>query len=307
MIPICLVTGFLGTGKTTLLGHFVEQYKTRKLVYLINEFSEIDIDSQRISVPSDQRVSIAGGSIFCRCLVSDFIRALQAIETHFGEGHQPPEGVIIEGSGIADPNVISQMLHETKLDQRYALQQIITVIEPGSFLKLIHTLPNIVRQVDASDTVLINKIDMYDEELVKQTYKEVLKINPAVHIIQTTFCDVSLDPFAQFEQSNLMGDYAPCRDPHYSSVSIRHDSPLQWPRVKQEIEAIPGAVYRVKGFILANEGTLQVDYATGVWDERIEEKEPRRTESEFIVIVDSVVAEEANLIMGAIKNNKFNA
>lgn len=303
MIPVCLVTGFLGSGKTTLLSKIVQRYRERKFVYLVNEFSPIDIDGQRLAIPPEQLVSIAGGSIFCRCLVGDFVRALQAIETHFGTSAQAPEGVIIEGSGVADPNVIQQLLHETKLDHRYGLQQIVTLVEPGSFLKLIHTLPNIIRQVESSALVLINKTDLYEPAFVEQTEQQVRRINPRAEIIPTTFCDLDFDPFAPRAQTEMAGDYALCRDPNYSTVSVIHDTPLDWGRLKAEIEAIPGTVYRVKGFVLTPSGALDVDFASGHWNEK---PLPHLAHTELVLIVEGAADQVAHEIIARIKLGNYN-
>ena len=68
MIPIRLVTGFLGSGKTTLLKNLIRQNQSRRLAFLVNEFSPTDIDGSLIANLTPDYLSIPGGSIFCRCL-----------------------------------------------------------------------------------------------------------------------------------------------------------------------------------------------------------------------------------------------
>lgn len=99
MLPICLVTGFLGTGKTTFLKKIVEQNRDRKIVYLINEFSAHDVDGAIVSAENPDVVSIPGGSIFCHCLVTRFIGQLRKITEERGGF----DGVVIEASGMANP------------------------------------------------------------------------------------------------------------------------------------------------------------------------------------------------------------
>ncbi|MEW6236392.1 MAG: GTP-binding protein, partial [Candidatus Omnitrophota bacterium] len=165
MIPVCLATGFLGSGKTTLLQRIADQRRQQRLVYIVNEFASIDIDGQRLHLPEGQMIAIPGGSIFCRCLTGEFIRVLRSVADRIGEDGSV-EGVIIEASGISDPGVIRQMLHETKLDGVYSLRRIISVADPQNLLKLIHTLPNIVKQIQVSDQVLLNKTDCYPPDVV---------------------------------------------------------------------------------------------------------------------------------------------
>ena len=122
MIPLSLVTGFLGGGKTTLLQRLIERNQGRRLAYIVNEFAEADVDGQLLELGEDQVVSIPGGSIFCRCLSGEFLRILQEIPGRFDTPDSPLEGVVIEASGIADPKVTESMLEETRLDRVYELR-----------------------------------------------------------------------------------------------------------------------------------------------------------------------------------------
>ncbi|HKL22735.1 MAG TPA: GTP-binding protein, partial [Tichowtungia sp.] len=238
MLPICLVTGFLGTGKTTFLKNIVATNRDRKIVYLINEFSAHDVDGAIVSVENPDVVSIPGGSIFCHCLVTEFIGQLKKIAARADvppairtAGVSPAqhdgccEGVVIEASGMANPKVIEQMLAETGLDEQFRLATVISVLDPNSFLKLRRTLPNILAQVEAADVVLINKTDCCAPEQIDETRTAVQELNPAADRIQTIRCEVDLDLFAEHPKAfggagasrGLQGDYAKCRDPNYET------------------------------------------------------------------------------------------
>ncbi len=69
MIFLVLITGFLGSGKTTLLRHINASNPDKKIVFLVNDFSAVDVDYQILSETNDSVISVAGGSIFCKCLV----------------------------------------------------------------------------------------------------------------------------------------------------------------------------------------------------------------------------------------------
>jgi len=119
---------------------------------------------------------VPGGSIFCKCLVTQFISQLQSLPSRFGI----PEGLVIEASGMANPKVMASMLHETRLDGQYRLARIISVIDPGSFHKLRQTLPNITAQIEASDLALINKADLYSDDEVQATADALRALNPGI-------------------------------------------------------------------------------------------------------------------------------
>ncbi len=241
MLPICLVTGFLGTGKTTFLKNIVARNRERKIVYLINEFSAHDVDGAIVSAENPNVISIPGGSIFCHCLITEFIGQL----TKIAEEQGGFDGVVIEASGMANPKVIEEMLVETKLDSHFRLATIISVVDPNSFLKLRHTLPNILAQIEASDVVLINKTDCNPPEKIEETLDVVQELNPAAERIQTVQCDVELDLFAEHAPRGLQGEYAKCRDPNYETFVTEQafDGDALETFVLEHSEEI----YRVKG------------------------------------------------------------
>ena len=258
MTPICLITGFLGTGKTTLLRRIVEQNRERRWVYLVNEFSALDVDGAILSDEDANVVTIPGGSIFCRCLVTEFIGQLTRIHDEM-EGI---EGVVIEASGIADPQVIADMLKETKLDRHYELAQIVSIVEPHSFLRLVHTLPNITRQVQSADLVLLNKCDLFDEEKLAETEQAVRQIKPEVQLARCVMAEADFPIFGTTESHDrLHGEYALCRDPNYAPFTTEHPDPIDPAALEQFIRENESQVYRVKGHLLTDAGPVYFDYS----------------------------------------------
>ncbi len=241
MLPICLVTGFLGTGKTTFLKNIVARNRDRKIVYLINEFSAHDVDGAIVSAENPNVVSIPGGSIFCTCLVTEFIGQLKKVLEEWSD----VDGVVIEASGMANPKVIEQMLVETKLDPHFRLATIISVIDPNSFLKLRHTLPNILAQVEASDVVLINKTDCNPPDKIEETVEVVHGLNPSADRIQTVQCDLELDLFAEHAPRGLQGEYAKCRDPNYETFVT--ETAFDGDALEKFVLEHTDDIYRVKG------------------------------------------------------------
>jgi G3E family GTPase len=243
MIPICLVTGFLGAGKTSLLKNMARRHKNRRLVYLVNEFSPNDIDGALVSGESDSVVSIPGGSIFCKCLVTEFIGTLKSLPERFPD----VEGVIIEASGMANPKVIQTMLDETGMSKIYELARIVSVIDPNSFLKLRCTLPNIVAQVEAADMILMNKVDCSSHELCEETRAAVREVNAGVEIADCQYADHDFKLFPGREGRELEGEYAECKDPNYATetLAVSVDDMAELERLIKGW----GMVYRAKGSV----------------------------------------------------------
>jgi G3E family GTPase len=255
MIPVCLITGFLGTGKTTLLKRIVEENRDRNWIYLVNEFSALDVDGALVSEENPDVVSIPGGSIFCKCLVTEFIRQMAQIRWK----HPNTEGVVIEASGMADPRVIADMLKETGLGDYFELASIVSIVEPRSFLRLIHTLPNIVHQVEAADLVLLNKCDLFDESQLVETEQAVRHIKAEANLVRCVNGAADFPVFAtSHSHDQLHGEYAKCRDPRYSTFTT---SAAGVAKLQRFIEQNEDDVYRVKGHLQTPDGCVYFDYS----------------------------------------------
>ncbi|GAH03446.1 unnamed protein product, partial [marine sediment metagenome] len=241
MIPLCLITGFLGSGKTTLLRNLADTHAGRGLAFLVNDFGSIDVDGALVHEADRRVVSVAGGSIFCKCLVTEFISVLGSLPGQFD-----PSGVVIEASGIADPRVIRKMLEETGLDQTYDLRTVVTVVDPERFLKLLHTLPNIRYQVEAADVVLVNKVDLYPGETIEAAEAEIGKISPGAQMRRCVRCETSIDPFADGGGKQGDGDYALCADPNYARFTVPGDQ-ISLDALRAGVTKLGDDIYRIKG------------------------------------------------------------
>jgi len=241
-----------------LLKRIVEGNRDRKWIYLVNEFSALDVDGAIVSEENPDVVSIPGGSIFCKCLVTEFIGQM----TKVYQQHSDVEGVIIEASGMADPRVIADMLKETKLDQHFELAHIITIVEPRSFRALIHTLPNIIHQVEAADLVLLNKCDLFDEDRLVTTEQAVRNIKAKANLVRCVKGEVDFSIFGNSgAHAELHGEYAKCRDPNYSAFSIELPHPLDPAIIETFIRENEDSIYRVKGYFQSLEGPIYFDYS----------------------------------------------
>ena len=284
MIPLALVTGFLGSGKTTYLKQLIGRYHDRKLVWLVNEFSARDVDAAVLGGESADVVSIAGGSIFCRCLATEFIASLRDLPARFGTPAAPVEGVVIEASGMANPAVAGTLLREARLDDVYRLASVTAIVDPGTFLKLLHTLPNIRSQVEAASRALLNKTDLYPLAVIEQTEAALRDINPALEIARTRYCADEADLFAVAPPSFSHGELAPCRDPHFESFARALPDPLDWNKLRAAVASAHGDIFRIKGFARHDGRCVHVDYSSSGWS--LEEADGEMP-SELLFIVRS--------------------
>ena len=277
MIPLGLVTGFLGSGKTTLLRAVAAENRHRRLAYLVNEFSSLDVDGALLSAEGVDAIRVPGGSIFCRCLVTEFVGHLRRIAEDCGTtpaggarrqgeevdaaGASGIEGLVVEASGISDPRVLGTMLRETRLDGAYRLASTTTVVDPCSLPKLLRTLPSIRAQIECADTILINKADLGTEEAMAEAEALVRALRPSARIVRTVRCRPMP---ALFEETGLepasKGDYAPCRDPLFEALAVPPASEVSVEELRSRLEALASEIYRVKGIVRSGGRLQRIDF-----------------------------------------------
>lgn len=268
MIPVILVTGFLGSGKTTFLKQLARTQADRRCLYLVNDFASVDVDGEWVRQAGVPVLALSGGSIFCRCLVTDFIRVLRQVVAGDTVLGAPPEAVIIEASGMADPRVIHQMLVETRLDAHLAVWRILAVVDPGTFHKLLHTLPNIRAQVACADTVLISKGDRYPPDVVDRTREAVQAIQPEALCLPMIMGVADLDLWAAGAPPEVAGEYARCVDPNVHRFTLEEGLPVSRDAFRALVDASGDALYRAKGFIREDDQVYAVEWSSsGIRDE----------------------------------------
>jgi len=267
MIPLVTVTGFLGSGKTTFLKRIIEANPDHKLAFLVNEFGPVDVDGRVLATSTERVITLPGGSIFCRCLVTSFIGRMSEIAEQWNTSDAPLEGVVVEASGIADPGVLPQMLEETGLSARYRPVQVISLVDPGTFPQLLQTLPNIAAQVRASTTAVVNKTDLYDEDSLARTEEMLRQVNPSVHIVRAVHARTDLARYEVLFRTGpalpTSGTYALCRDPHYASITLDTPQPVEPDRLLDTLKSLGPDLYRAKGFVWTGNECIRLDASAG--------------------------------------------
>lgn len=301
MIPVTLVTGFLGSGKTSFLEHVIATHAEGEIAYLVNEFSPRDIDGSRIELSEEQLITVSGGSIFCRCKVTDFINGLNRL----AELSPAPRAVVIEASGIADPRVMRKMLAETKLDLMFRVANVICLIDAGTFSKLFATWANIRAQLESASLILLNKTDIYDEAARAEVRAKLAALKVKAPLIETTFGRADIDLFCDSSIGKKNGEYAKCVDPNFEQVEVTFHAPVNWDILRAEISKISPVLYRAKGFVPTCDGVLYVDFASDNWHER--RSKTARCHAGLVIIFDPTEVECINRLTGRIISGAFAA
>ncbi len=133
-IPLQLVTGFLGSGKTTFLKNYMNEFSgSRRIGIIQNEFSELNVDRIELEQnnPGFEILEVNNGSVFCVCLLGSFVDSLSEF---IDQVH--PDELIMEASGMSDPLSIGQILQSPKLKQKVYLDRVWCLVDAVNFKRI---------------------------------------------------------------------------------------------------------------------------------------------------------------------------
>lgn len=176
---LLIISGFLGSGKTTLVLQAAKRFSSsgRKCALIENELGEIGIDGRYLAHEGLQVRELFGGCICCT-LSADLLAALHELRDRFG-----PELVIMEATGLADPGDIAANVKKSRME--LSSLSVITLIDAGRYVMLMEMMtPLLTSQIMAADTVIINKIDRVAPEFPGLMRKDICALNPNANIME---------------------------------------------------------------------------------------------------------------------------
>jgi G3E family GTPase len=177
-IPVTVIGGYLGAGKTTLVNHLLRNARGLKLAVLVNDFGTLPIDADLIEAQDGNVIGIAGGCVCCS-YGSDLMQALMDLETRVPR----PEHVLLETSGVALPGQVASavtLLACYALDAVVTLADASTVCEHGADRYLADTIS---RQLADAHLVLLNKADLVDVEQLGEVERWVSTMAPRARVL----------------------------------------------------------------------------------------------------------------------------
>ena len=286
-IPITILSGFLGAGKTSLLNHILHGNHGLKVGVLVNDFGEINIDAELVAGASDNSVSLSNGCVCCS-IRDDLVEStLQLLD-----GPDCPEYLILETSGVADPVAVTRTFLESELESRIEIDSILTVVDADNVDQLDGEYQDLAQnQVGIADIVILNKIDLADQARLTQVKTWIQELVPSARVIDTTHGQVPLElilGIGQFKIERLTNlsesdihvhstDESHDHDHHdhdhdhhdhdhhdhdhhhhdhtlvFSTWSYSSDKPHSYKALRQAVESLPRTIYRAKGIVFLDE------------------------------------------------------
>lgn len=258
-IPTTIFSGFLGSGKTTIISNLIETLQKRgeQVVYIKNEIGDTDIDTKILQGKGIKTKELLNGCICCT-LVGPFISSItEAVETF------KPERIIIEASGAADPSALALMVSSHPLLIRDSVIAIIDVVNFNGYKNLTITTQN---QTKFTDLIVFNKIELVDLQQKKAVVGYVRELNshsPIVEAPQGIINPAVIFGLTTKELDKLLTQNKQTHSDHIHQDEIQaftlpllHTTTIQ--QLEEFLQQLPKNIFRAKGFAtIKPENTLE--------------------------------------------------
>ncbi len=268
-IPFYLITGFLGSGKTTFIKQLIQQYAGKeRLAVVQNEFAPSSVDGYEMKQTgqSFELLEVNNGSVFCVCLLDSFKESLRNFIDQY-----KPSAILMEASGLSDPIAIAELFEAPELKDLIYLENVWCVIDALGFLEKSTMLTRMIHQVMVADKVLINKEDLAPEK-IPSIIEKIRELNPFAEISTTQYCSIDLENALKFSGSEALaykraGEHESmesCGRPAINSGVLKTTQKISRANLESFVNFWAASVERLKGHVLLKEGnSVSVSVVSG--------------------------------------------
>ena len=256
-IPVTIIGGYLGAGKTTLVNQALRQANGLRLAVLVNEFGDLSIDADLIESASDNVINIAGGCVCC-AYGSDLIAALLDLKQLV----PAPEHILLEASGVAMPHAIGQSVQlvvDYSLDSIIVVADAHTVEQRGTDEYLADTITG---QLQAAQLVILNQCDRVTSQEHKQTRQWVRTQAPNASIVDTVNAQVPLSTILGSHLEQLIDGPGTTHNNAHEQHANHHakvfgvDHPVDVHQLAKGLSDAAIDLIRSKGFVIGIDGQV---------------------------------------------------
>ena len=181
-IPVTIVSGFLGAGKTTLINKVLKEKHGEHIAVVINEFGEIGVDHQFVLDVEEEIYQMDNGCLCCtlRTDIADMLKSILMVKEQNGI---KVDRVLFETTGLADPAPIAQtFINVPFLNEHFILDAVLTVVDSKNFLYQTTHQTEPAKQVGFADKIFMSKHSLVDDIIYAKVINEVRSINPFAEI-----------------------------------------------------------------------------------------------------------------------------
>ncbi len=271
-IPITLITGFLGSGKTSFLSEYLNQIDHQGVALIINEIGQAALDQRILSVQycGEKMLYLNAGCVCCNKRM-DLVESLKAALNNYEWRGEILKRIIIETTGLANPApILWTILSDTFLGAHFEIQSVVVCVD--ALNARMHLTNNEAKeQIVFADSVLLTKTDLQNDSVALIKLKERLQaINPSAEI----FDKRAIDYESLFSRKNRVQNFMPRMDSHsqgFETLSINFEGAMEWSafgiwlslllhKYGTQILRIKGIIDIGSGFLVSVNGVMHIIY-----------------------------------------------
>ena len=246
-IPVTLITGFLGAGKSSLINRLIGSFPERRFAVIVNEFGEVPLESQIIRSHKGDVYEFSNG---CMCCVArnDLMRAVRRL----AQRQERFDHLVVEASGLSDPVPVARSFLQQP--EQYSVQTVVCVVDAVSFLQYRRDFPVVETQVRFSDFVLITKSDSVTSQRISEVEREVARLSPVplVRLGPRTPLALYLDDAPQHSAGQRVADLEQHSVAAHGTVAhctLSSTQPIDPAAFRRFVDNLPEGVIRGKGVL----------------------------------------------------------
>ncbi|VTU46621.1 putative GTP-binding protein YjiA (plasmid) [Variovorax sp. SRS16] len=256
-IPVDLVTGFLGSGKTTLVNAVLRDASFAGAMVIVNEFGEVGLDHVLMSAADDQVLLLDSGCLCCAASGTLRDTLIDLFARRSSGGVPPFDRIIVETSGLAHPGpLVASLLGDSALKPRCVLAQVLTLVDAVNGAATLARYAEAQRQVAFADRVLISKTDIAEPAQASDLVSRIRELNPAAEVARWQRGDspsryfapaASAAPHATAVHAEawlrgpLRPQYAQAGD-GVDTADVEHDHGTAFRQVSTHVLEVPGPI-----------------------------------------------------------------
>ncbi|WP_437097678.1 CobW family GTP-binding protein [Streptomyces flavidovirens] len=276
-IPVIILAGFLGSGKTTFLNHLLAQSRGTRIGAIVNDFGAIEIDAMAVAGQlGDSTVSLGNGCLCCAVDASELDEYLEKLTRPAAR----LDVIVIEASGLAEPQELVRMILASE-NERIVYGGLAEVVDAAEFDATRERHPELDRHLAIADLVVLNKTDRVGEERLGRVLDTVAGLSGDTAVVRASYGRIDpellFDPVVRpdaeekarqlsFDDLRSEEEAYDCDGGHlhatYESVSFTSDVPMDPRRLMEFLDTRPEGLYRIKGYV--DFGTADVRNRYGV-------------------------------------------
>jgi G3E family GTPase len=276
-LPVSILSGYLGAGKTTLINRLLAEDHRLNLMVVVNDFGAVNIDDALIREADGDTIALTNGCACCS-VGADLEMALRRILVQ----PERPDHLVIEASGVADPAALANTVTNIPELSYGGIVTLVDALNASDLLDDDLLAPQVLQQIKAADMVCLSKSQGQDEALLAELQEAGVRA-PLV---------LGEEPVADLLFDVLPLPRTRAAAPHPAYASWQHSSrePVDRRALGDKLAARPAGMYRMKGFVLTSGGA----YRLHVVGQHVEAKRCEAEETQLVALgpADRVSREE---------------